>query len=44
MQPIKLNHELQISLQELVDINIYDLVEEINEISDISSRERKIED
>lgn len=40
----EIDHELHISIQELLDKGIMDIIEEINEISDFASREKKLED
>jgi len=42
--PFEVDVELHISIQELVDKGIMEFIEDINEISDCSSREKKLED
>ena len=41
---MEIDHELHISIQELLDKGILEIIEEINEISDFASREKKLED
>lgn len=42
--PLEVDHELHISIQELIEKGAIDIQEEINEISDCASREKKLED
>jgi hypothetical protein len=40
----ELESDMHASIQDLVDLKIMDIIEEINDISDCASREKKLED
>ena len=42
--PLDIDHELHVSISELVEKGAMELMEEINDVSDCASREKKLED